>query len=172
MFITHIFAKVLVVQRIALYLLSMYHTLLSHTHTSDPTSPFHSSQHQVNTHLSNHQKQHQLRQPKPGAPQSPLPIHLLRACIPRSIQQPKHGPRKRSPSCCARVRQTRDQRRGQHSDVVLQEVVVGALGAIEEVKGLFMLGGGGGSDLLRGGVGVGILLCQRRSKAKVMYMGW
>lgn len=105
------------------------------------------------SHLPNHPIKCKLRQPKSRPHQPPLPIFLVRPRIPRGIHGPKDTPRRAQHTRCHRVLQPGDKQGWQKSDVVFEEIVVGTLGAVEEVQVLF-LGGIG----CRGEEGVGCVL--------------
>lgn len=79
----------------------------------------------------------ELRQPKSRPHQPPLPILLIRPRIPSRIQRPKHNPRGTEYTRRNGILQPSDKEGREESNVVFEEIVVGALGAVEEVHVLF-----------------------------------
>jgi hypothetical protein len=113
----------------------------------------------IKSHLRRHANPSNLHEPEKGTSTSGIPsisTLLIRVRVTSRIHAPAQQPNRAHGRAGHGVLEPRHRHARQHDGVVLEEVAVGSLGAVEQVHGLLLVRGGGGHGLLRGiGVGVG-----------------
>jgi hypothetical protein len=110
---------------------------------------------QIISSLSAHKHHSIMRQHPQRTIVPPLAAVLPTPRVPNRIHNPVHAPHRAEHTSRDRVFQSSDEHSSQRGDVVLAEVLVGALRAVEGQHG-GLCGGGGGLHLLVGGVFEGV----------------
>lgn len=104
----------------------------------------------LNNHLPSHSPTYtikrKLRQPKARSHQPALPILLVRSGVTSRVHCPEQNPCGTEHTRCKGELQTSDEEGGEERNIVFEEVVMSALGAVEEVHVLFLGGVGCGRE--------------------------
>lgn len=92
--------------------------------------------------LTRHAIQCKLAEPEPSSSQSAFSALLILPGVTHSVDDPINKPPNTQQGAGGRVSQTRDHQRSQERSLILEEVAVSALGAVEDVGLLALIVGG------------------------------
>ena len=106
-----------------------------------------SLQRKLPTHPHRHQNQHALQRDEDDPDVPPFAFRLARIRVAPRIQHPRRAPRSPQSSREQWELETRDQHGDDEARVVLDEVAVGPLRAVEQVQRLSVLGALGGGEI-------------------------